>query len=608
MEHEPITSADSFAALARKTRVSEWPPTLQVDPSIWHEVLDRYPDLSRFVVEHKPLPNDVLERLSRWPNLSIRYQLWMHDRLPHGVVETLLRDINPGVRQGAGKWRGITLEQLAAAHPGHPSWPVSDAVARSLKERFAVHWRDIASQASSPRLKPYDDPKEMAALLATEGYPQLDPLNVEANSDWMDAICGSLEVANWVSYSRQASEPVLRQIAAHGCRRCRSAVAASPNSPPQVLANLSLDPSSVVRHGVVENNRTDLPSLLLLASDDTFVVRRIAQALLEQRYGVVFASQHVLAAPQSEHLEPIATVGEFLNLCLSVNPEDRIRVRFGKLNRRVWMSMRCRTRYPSVLASNPTVPDEFVLEMDRDHVAAQRARLGPGYWHIEGLALLGRPSLAEQLARHPSPPLRSMVAGSPNVPVRTLEYLAADSIESIAVSAKQTLHTLSGGTKRELVCLGRFGSPDEILSTITDPDPGKRRHYSRRIAPQRMWREVLERAPELAKWVAINETVGPRLLDELADWPDPEVRRWVCDHPRIWLKTLDRLAFEADSSVRRRAVYNSRLSDEQFRRLRHDSDSEVAAEAARRLAAREYANRLLNDPEWWRHLGNSEIG
>jgi hypothetical protein len=118
---------------------------------------------------------------------------------------------------------------------------------------------------------------------------------------------------------------------------------------------------------------------------------------------------------------------------------------------------------------------------------------------------------------------------------------------------------------------------------------------------------VVETAPELAKWVAINETVGPRLLDKLADWPDPEVRRWVCDHPRVWLKTLDRLAFEADPSVRRRAVYNCRLSDQQLKKQRHDPEPEVAAEAARRLAARAYVERLLNDPEWWRHLGNSEI-
>ena len=122
-----------------------------------------------------------------------------------------------------------------------------------------------------------------------------------------------------------------------------------------------------------------------------------------------------------------------------------------------------------------------------------------------------------------------------------------------------------------------------------------------------MWREVLERAPELAKRVAINETVGPRLLDELAVWPDPEVRKWVSDHPRVWLKTLDRLAVDADPSVRRRAVYNARLSNQMLRKLRYDSDPEVSAEASRRLTARAYVERLLNDPEWWRHLGNSEI-
>jgi hypothetical protein len=610
MEHELITSADEYARQAEEHGWDadlKWSTTVPVDPSIWHEVLDRYPDLDNVVVDHEALPDDVVERLARWPWAFIRWQLCLRDHLPHNVVELLLRDIEPSVRSNMAFWRGITLEQLIELHAGSPRAPIF-GVGRCLKERFAVHWRDVATQDAPVRLAPYQDVSDIRSLLANLGFSDLEPSNPKANDDWMAAICCSEEVGNWVAYSGRTSISVLTDLAAIGCSHCRVAVAKSPSTPPQVLAALSLDSALLVRDAVAKNAHADFPTLLLLASDDQPLIREYAREGLEQRFGVVPDPQQVVPNPPPESWQPIQTVNEFLGLWNSADPWARARLRFETLRPRVQASKRLRSQYPWTLARNPTVADDVVLEVSLDLVSTQRAEYGWEIGHINDLTLLGRPHLASVLARHPELSLRLVAARSPNTPPDLLDRLSTNPLKRIADSAQETLRVLSGWKILNSDLTGRFESADDILSTIRNEDPWERRDYSLLNAPQRMWREVLERAPELAKWVAINETVGPRLLDELADWPDAEVRRWVCDHPRVWLKTLDRLAFEADPSVRRRAVYNSRLSDAQLRRMRRDSDPEVASEATRRLAAREYANRLLNDPEWWRHLGNSEIG
>jgi hypothetical protein len=608
MRRKLITSADEYARQAKKHEADglEWSATVPVDPSIWHDVLDRYPDLDNVVIDHEALPDDVIERLSRWPWDFIRYQLWLHDRLPSHVVESLLRDIDPGVRRGIANWRGIRLDQLVELHAGVVDSPILD-VARVLKERFAVHWREIASPFAPIRLHPYEDPGDMEDVLERVGFPNLDPAHPGADDDWMRAIRKKGEVANWVSYSGRTPVPVLRELAASGCKHCREAVARSTDAPIKLLATLALDTSLIVRSAAARNPESDIALLLLVASDDHAWVRRSAREVIQERYGVILGPQDVVPVPAPDTWQPISSVAECVELWRSINLEDRARLKFGLLRRRVFGSSQLRADHGWILIRNQTTPEEVVEELILDWISKKRRRFSSDICPINDVTFLGRPGLADRFARHDEPTLRFLVASSPNVPIGLLTMLENDRNLRVAETARRTLRIASGWIERDSDWSGKFDSPDEILMTIRNEDPWERRGYSQLHAPQRYWREVLEQAPELAKWVAINETVGPSLLDELADWPDPEVRRWVCDHPRVWLKTLDRLASDADPSVRRRAVYNARLSDRQLRRLQSDSDPQVAAEATRRLAAREYANRLLNDPEWWRHLGNSEI-
>ena len=145
----------------------------------------------------------------------------------------------------------------------------------------------------------------------------------------------------------------------------------------------------------------------------------------------------------------------------------------------------------------------------------------------------------------------------------------------------------------------------ELMKTYTESDPSTRHWTSEWSLRNGLWRGLLIERPDLAKWLAINQTVGPKLLDELADWPDPEVRGWVADHRRVWIKTLVRLASDPNPDVRRYATYNAQMPDAQLRLLATDSEPATRDEAQRRLEIRAFADRMLKDPEWWRYLGNS---
>jgi hypothetical protein len=52
-------------------------------------------------------------------------------------------------------------------------------------------------------------------------------------------------------------------------------------------------------------------------------------------------------------------------------------------------------------------------------------------------------------------------------------------------------------------------------------------------------------------------------------------------------------------------MYNARMPDTQLRKLTRDSEPAARAEAQRRLEIRVFAKKLMNDPQWWRYLGNS---
>ena len=153
MRRKPITSGEDYATGAEKAEERndwKWAQTVHVEPAVWRDVLDRYPELEYSVVDHHALPDDVLIRLSRWPNSDVRSRLDWYDRqLPEAAIESLLRDIDPDVRATLSWWRWATLDQVLFIYAGSTSAP-HPGILNSLKHRFAVSWRDLTPQPTPP--------------------------------------------------------------------------------------------------------------------------------------------------------------------------------------------------------------------------------------------------------------------------------------------------------------------------------------------------------------------------------------------------------------------------------------------------------------------------
>jgi hypothetical protein len=625
MRRKPITSADEYARqaqTAKETHDHRWAERVRVDPSIWHEILDRFPDLAWEATQNAGLPDEIAVRLARWPNAYVRQQLAHHVDLPRQAIDTLIVDICDGVRASLTSNAQLTAEQLIALiDRDHPQAAIEPYLAWDapyfLKLRFAVDWRDHISSSLPVRHSPFEDPQRMVELLAATGYERADPINPTPEQGWVRA-CEELDDACvWLGYAGYTSEEMFITLAASDGWESPEAAANSPHCPPRILAALAFDWDTVVRSAAATNPATDLPTLLYLAFDDWWEPRMGARGALESRFGVRLTQRQRLPWPDPGAFPAISSADQYYALCRSADPAERMTAYFGALPDELLPDLLDPRHDHRDLLWNQSLTIERIHNLLDGTI--RFTDFGPErVWKF--VSFLGRPELAKVVATHPDPEVREWAVISENTTEEALLLVAIpgkdvldwhDPEDDVADSARWRLNQNFG---YKIPPQGRRGPSPRIRSAeqfnvlCRSEDPlDREKATTQKAAYPGLWREVLERAPDLAKWVAINETVGPRLLDELASWPDPEVRKWVCDHPRVWLKTLDRLAFEADPAVRRRAVYNARLSDRQLRRLQSDSDPQVAAEAARRLTARRYANCLLSDPQWWRHLGNSEI-
>lgn len=127
-EHK-IESAEEFVRL----RLSEDPAEYSrssydwAEDAVWHDVLDRFPDMARWFVHNKSVPLAILdrlidagdpetlrwtmnkrklsreqfERLARYPDGHIRQSIAGNAKIPQDLLETLQKDPNHWVRRSA---------------------------------------------------------------------------------------------------------------------------------------------------------------------------------------------------------------------------------------------------------------------------------------------------------------------------------------------------------------------------------------------------------------------------------------------------------------------------------------------------------------------------
>lgn len=99
-------------------------------------------------------------------------------------------------------------------------------------------------------------------------------------------------------------------------------------------------------------------------------------------------------------------------------------------------------------------------------------------------------------------------------------------------------------------------SADEFAKLRTSESPEEQRQAAYDTAPMHVWRDVIERYPDLREWVALNKTIPLEILAELADDPDVTVRSTVAQKRKLSLELMRKLAKDPHEAVRHSIAYN----------------------------------------------------
>lgn len=103
-------------------------------------------------------------------------------------------------------------------------------------------------------------------------------------------------------------------------------------------------------------------------------------------------------------------------------------------------------------------------------------------------------------------------------------------------------------------------------------------------APLKVWLEVIEKFPDLRRWVAQNKTVPVEVLEVLSRDHDRDVRSFVAMKRKLPEHIQLVLARDEDYSVRERLAFNAKATDAVLRILARDAEPRIRERAKERLA------------------------
>jgi len=127
---------------------------------------------------------------------------------------------------------------------------------------------------------------------------------------------------------------------------------------------------------------------------------------------------------------------------------------------------------------------------------------------------------------------------------------------------------------------------DEFVRLRCSEDPEEYRRAVREPADEATWREVIERFPDMRKWVAHNKTVPLPILVILSTDENPEVRGAVATKRNLSPELLARLAADSDSGVRMSVINNANTPLDILTAMARSDDAWTADRAKERLVAR----------------------
>jgi hypothetical protein len=126
-------------------------------------------------------------------------------------------------------------------------------------------------------------------------------------------------------------------------------------------------------------------------------------------------------------------------------------------------------------------------------------------------------------------------------------------------------------------------SADEFVRLRRSEDPREYNRSAHEAASEDVWEDVLERFPDMTRWVVHNKTVPLDLLKRLANHADPDVRWSVAGKRKLDRETFELLAHDDEPEVRFRVAWNAKVPYDLLASLAADADPGVAEAAIHRL-------------------------
>ena len=129
---------------------------------------------------------------------------------------------------------------------------------------------------------------------------------------------------------------------------------------------------------------------------------------------------------------------------------------------------------------------------------------------------------------------------------------------------------------------GMIESADEFYELRTSDDPAEYDRAARDEAPLSVWVDVIDRMPDMRKWVAYNKTVPLEILERLACDTDRDVREMVARKRKLPERLQQLFAKDSDPGVRVALGSNANAAPAVIDVLLQDPDDWVRERVAER--------------------------
>ena len=102
-------------------------------------------------------------------------------------------------------------------------------------------------------------------------------------------------------------------------------------------------------------------------------------------------------------------------------------------------------------------------------------------------------------------------------------------------------------------------------------------------APVEVWRNVLNKYPDMRQWVAYNKTIPEEIIRLLADDDDHKIRAIIARKRKAPLDILEKLALDSHESVRLAVATNKKIPKEILEKMKNDDWDTIVETVKERL-------------------------